>query len=168
MNEEKFWEIIKGGEIEIIRSGLSCLNEGEILAFHHLLTKMISKACNFPLLAANFTIESYVSDDGFREFRAWLISQGEDRFYRAIKDPESITEWLDKDEIDEIDGEPMLWVAEEVYTDICGNDDFYEKVVIVSDPEIEQDWPDDKNAYRNKWPKLVDKYWNAERINEMH
>ena len=86
MNEEKFWKMVSLADkvgIEAVELELTNLGTEEILSFYHLLTKMIAKACSFPLLAANFTIQSYVSDDGFREFRAWLISQGEDRFYRG-------------------------------------------------------------------------------------
>jgi hypothetical protein len=174
MQESDFWRIVddasrEGDPYEGIKSRLCDLSRQEILSFHHIFTKALAAACSFPLLAANFAIASYVSDDGFREFRAWLISQGSDKFGRALIDPESIADWLDKDCVDGIDGAPMLAVAQDAYIETYGDDDdFLQRATFEPDPRIVQDWPENKAEYRRKWPKLVAKYWNAERIREMH
>ena len=131
--------------------------------------KEIVSACSFPLLAANFVIESYVSDDGFRSFRAWLVSQGRNRFRGAVNDPESISEWLDKSSVDEIDGEPMLAVARDAYIEAGGNEqEFFQRTGSWSDPEMIHEWPESKDEFRKRFPKLVDCYWNDVRIREMH
>lgn len=172
MNEKKFWEIIERSldseePYESIFSQLSEINREDILSFHYILTQKLAEACVFPVLAANFVISSYVSDDGFKEFRAWLIGQGMLKFNKAIVDPETITDWLDKDDVDKIEGEQMLSVAQDVYEEVY-EDDFLDKVKFEREPELVQEWPDNKAEYRNKWPRLVDKFWNQERIREMH
>jgi len=127
----------------------------------------VADACTFPVLAANFVIESFVSDDGFKNFRAWFVSNGLERFTNAIKNPESIADWLQKEDVDEIDGESMLEVAQDVYEELF-EDDFLDRITFIPDPKMKQDWPDSKSEYRKKWPRLVDKFWNQERIREMH
>lgn len=172
MNEEKFWEYIDEGQVEgelysYLFTTLNQLDQKEILEFHTSLTVQLAKACTFPLLAANFTIESYVSDDGFKSFRAWLISQGSAKYKAAIDDPETIADWLDKDSVDEIDGDDLLSVVQDVYEEKYG-DDFLDLAVSEPEPDIDMDWPDNKREYRAKWPKLVDKFWDDDRIREMH
>ena len=171
MDDETFWRIIEdsmGSGSEAIKAKLCSLSRDDILEFHHTLTRMVAAACTFPLLAANFAIESYVSDEGFREFRAWLVSQGRGKYYSALKDPESIADWLEKDAVDEIDGAAMLLSAEDAYTEKYGDMKVFETAASEPDPDIIQDWPDDKKEYRKRWPKLVDKFWDADRINDMH
>ncbi len=172
MDENQFWKIIESS-VETNRpyrhlsEELGKLSREDILLFHYIFTKKLSEACTFPLLAANFVISSYVSDDGFKEFRSWLVGQGRNRFENAVANPETITDWLDKKDIDEIDGNTLLSVAHDVYEELY-EDDFLDKVKFEREPELVQDWPSSKADYRNKWRRLVDKFWNQERIREMH
>ena len=168
-----FWSIIDNSRhfadpYDGIKSALCDLTREEILSFDHILSENIAEACTFPLLAANFAIASYVSDESFREFRAWLISRGFEKFTKALVDIESIAEWLSKEAVDGIGGASMLAVAQDAYVEKYGDDDFLERVKFVPDPVIIQDWPEDKTEYRRRWPKLVDKFWNAKRIHELH
>lgn len=174
MQEQDFWSIIADAlqEDDIydhIKLVLSSMSRDEIVSFQNILSRKISAACTFPLLAANFVIASYVSDDGFRDFRAWLVSQGAEKFNKAVIDPESIADWLDKSVVNEIDGGPMMSVAHDAYGQAYGDeDDFFQKVSFEPDPKMVQKWPKNKTDYRSKYPQLVEKYWNDERIREMH
>ena len=174
MHEQEFWNIIENAlqeedlyeHIKLVLGSMSC---GEIVSFQSILNKKVAAACTFSLLEANFVIASYVSDDGFRDFRAWLVSQGAEKFGKALIDPESIVDWLDKSVVDEIDGGPMLSVAQDAYGEAYGDEDeFFQKVNFEPDPKVVQEWPKSKAEYQCKYPKLVEKYWNDERIREMH
>src|SRR5262245_43894761 len=72
---------------------LKALAPGEIIGFQNTLQRKLRDAYTFPVLAANFIIQSYTSDDVFEDFRAWLVSQGQERFESAVSDPESICGW---------------------------------------------------------------------------
>ena len=63
----------------------------------------------------------------------------------------------------------MLTVSQIAYAEVCGSEDeFLQKSIIVPDPTIVQEWPKSKRDYHDKFPKLVEKFWNQERIREMH
>ena len=173
MEDRHFWKIIDrslaADQGERIRDILSGMPPKELLAFDGILNRQMAAACTFPLLAANFVIESYVSDDGFRAFRAWLVSQGQDRFLKAVLNPESIADWLDREDVDAINGGLKLTAAQQAWTEMHGKEqEFLRLASFEPDPEIEQEWPRNKAEFRRKFPKLVDKFWNQERIREMH
>src|SRR5687768_2366359 len=120
MNEQQFWNIIdlhlsNDESYENFKDNLCQLGKDEIISFKRILMEKLVQSYTFPLLAANFIISSYVSDDGFKEFRAWLISKGESKFLNAVRDPETIASWLKKDDANELDGEFMLVVTDKAY-----------------------------------------------------
>jgi len=142
----------------------------EIVCFKNILLGKLFEAYTFPLLAANLVISSYVSDDGFESFRGWLISRGSNKFLNAINDPETIADWLDESDVNDVDtGEDFLCIADEAYIQVGGNDeDFYKKLTFPSEPEISMCWPENKLGYQKQYPKLVAKFWNQEQIEDLH
>lgn len=174
MNDSQFWKYIDqalGSDnfVDNLKRMLCDLGADEVISFKNILLQKLVDAYVFPLLAANFVISSYVSDDGFKAFRAWLVSKGKSTFEKAINNPESIADWLGKDEVDEIDGEEFLFLADEAYAELGGDeDDFYKKVHFPSDPDISMTWPDNKAEYQRQYPKLVAKFWNQQRIQDLH
>ncbi len=174
MNESKFWMYINqscesGNSNEFLKEMLYGKSPEEIVSFKNILLQKLVDSYVFPLLTANFVISSYVSDDGFKEFRAWLISKGKSKFLKAIDDPETIADWLEKNEVDEIDGEDFLYLADEIYAELVGDEKaFYQKLSFTPDPDISMEWPESKAAYERRFPRLVAKYWNQQRIEEMH
>src|SRR5688572_17566457 len=112
MSREEFWRLVEASRKQVdqygwLRKQLRRLSKEAITGFQVNLRGLMIEACSFPLLAANFVIQSYVSDDVFEDFRAWLVSQGKRRFKAAISNPETIAGWLRREEVDEIDGEPL-------------------------------------------------------------
>ena len=173
MTEGVFWEMIekacsRGKTVANLRAALRTLDPQEIISFNDILSRKVADAGTFPVLAACFVIESYASDDSFRGFRAWLVSHGHDRYAAAINDPESIADWLERDDAENIDGEPMLLVAQNSYQAHGSDEEFYDQITNVLDPDIQQDWPETKSEYRQRFPRLVDKFWNQQRISELH
>lgn len=174
MNEQQFWNLIdlhlnSSESYEDLKKNLCQFGKDEIISFKRILMEKLVQSCSFPLLAANFVISSYVSDDGFKEFRAWLISKGESKFLDAVRNPETIAKWLKKDDVDEIDGGALLIVADDAYEEAGGDlNDFMEKVGRYPDPKINMDWPENKAEYENRYPILVKHFWNQGRIREFH
>lgn len=174
MNESQFWKYIdqaSDGEniVDDLKKLLCDLGSEEIISFKNILLQKLVDAYVFPLLAANFVISSYVSDDGFKAFRAWLVSKGQSNFQQAIGNPEIIADWLEQEEVDEIESEEFLFLADEAYAELGGDEnEFYQKVDFPSDPDISMTWPENKAEYQHQYPKLVEKFWNQQRIEEMH
>lgn len=174
MTEEEFWLCIDKASVEEnvyneLKATLCSLRLDEIISFHQIFLHKLSEAYTFPLLAANFVISSYVSDDGFKYFRAWLLSNGSLKFFNALKNPETISDWLDKNEVDGIEGEEVLSIAEDVYADLGGDIEvFYNALVYPSDRELDMEWPEDKDKFYQKYPRLVEKFWDQQRIESLH
>lgn len=173
MTEDRFWKMIEdahdsGDAIAYLSATLMASSRHEIISFNDILSQKIADAATFPILAGNFVIMSYVSDDTFRDFRAWLVYQGRGRYAAAIKDPETIADWLEYDEVDDIDGESMLMLAHKSYHAHGSDKEFHDQILYVPDPKMDVTWPENKTEYRERFPRLVDKYWNQERIKELH
>lgn len=141
----------------------------QLVAFENTLREILASACIFPLLEASFIIAGYVSDDGFYTFRAWLVSQGVDRFSKAMADPDSIADWLGEDDFDHADGDELLSASYNLFIDGKGDSDaFFRRIVSHPDPLMQQDWPSTKVDFRSKYPKLTARFWNDERVRELH
>lgn len=173
MKDDRFWKLIAEARQEddflvALTAKLKDLPADEIVGFQNTLQRKLVDACTFPLLAANFIIQSYVSDDVFEDFRAWLISHGRERFEAAVSDPKSICDWLKRSEVDAIDGASMLLVAQRAYEENGDEGEFAARIVYPREPKLKQDWPENAAGYKKRWPRLVDKFWNLERIRELH
>ncbi len=174
MKESQFWECIDQASAsddfaDSLRNVLHDLDLEEIISFKNIFLKKLVEAYVFPLLAANFVISSYVSDDGFEEFRAWLVSKGKLSFQNAVDSPETIADWLEKEEVDEVEGHKLLNIADEVYAELGGEEEeFYKSVIFPPEPDINMTWPENKSEFQLEYPKLVAKFWNQQKIQELH
>ena len=173
MKDERFWKLIADARQEddfniALTATLEDSPADDIVGFQNTLQRKIVDACAFPLLAANFIIQSYVSDDVFQDFRAWLVSHGRERFEAALADPESICDWFERSEVENIDGGATLLIAQRAYDEYGDEEEFFAQLVYPPEPEFEQDWPENAEGYKKRWPRLVEKFWNLERIRELH
>lgn len=179
MNEQIFWELIDQArkapnsnfetQCVTLTELLTAHTTEDIIAFEHLLRQKIEQASSWPVMAATFVVCSFISDDTYEDFRAWLVGQGKDNFNKAIKDPNTICDFLKPHEARDLGGEYMLFVAANAYLDKLGKDDeeeFYELIEHPDEKEIVQKWPETKDAYRKLFPRLYDTFWNEQRIQE--
>ena len=123
MNEYRFWGIVmearsaaKGNyraQISNLERLLFTLEPSEIEQFDNRFMALMEVAYDYKLWGAAYVINSGCSDDCFDYFRQYLISQGRDRFYATLKDPESCSAWI-KSETQE-DWEGLLYVASKIY-----------------------------------------------------
>jgi Protein of unknown function (DUF4240) len=122
MDDERFWAFIgaardaAGDDVEDRVAGLEqvLLNHppDEVLAFQNKYDEMLARAFRWDLWGAAFLMNGGCSDDGFRYFRDWLISEGEAVYEAALADPDSLAE-VAQDE--EFELESFGYVAAEVY-----------------------------------------------------
>ena len=103
MNKEQFWHIVddvrtsadprdQGAILYALRERLRLLPSKEIMDWHEIFHFYQDVAYRDELLAASGAMGAHCTDDGFMDFRSWLISQGRDVYMAALRDPESLAE----------------------------------------------------------------------------
>lgn len=168
MDQQQFWKIIdssrrkaKGdpdAQIEALINALVALPEEDIIAFDRYFTELWFKAYTWDLWAAAYIIGGGCSDDGFMDFRGWLISKGQKVYEQALVDPESLAKVV-KDEDEECQIEGFQYAAAEAWARKTGND--YEEFPHESsdghpgDP-IGKRWEED--ALPKRFPRLWRKF----------
>lgn len=101
MNKEQFWNIVNEVHsstdprnqkevLTALRDRLRNLPSEEILEWKQIFSFYQDAARRNDLWAAGAAMGAHSSDDGFMDFRSWLISQGHDVYMSALKDPESL------------------------------------------------------------------------------
>jgi len=100
MEISEFWRIIdaarsargndRASRVEALRERLVGLIPAELQSFQSHYDACITKAFRWDLRGAAFIINGGCSDDGFRYFRDWLISEGEEIYQAALADPDSL------------------------------------------------------------------------------
>ena len=72
---------------------LQRLSLAEIIAFECILCELVGEAYRRDLWSVVYTINGGCSDDGFLDFRSWLVMQGRDVLETAFGgNPESLAE----------------------------------------------------------------------------
>lgn len=106
MQRTQFWEIVAAclpahDAIELVQSQqrlhhqLSRLSATEILAFAQTSENLFAMTYSPKLLAAESLIEGGVSDYSHRFFGLYLIANGKQRFWKAIRDADSLVTWAE-------------------------------------------------------------------------
>ncbi|MEO8301058.1 MAG: DUF4240 domain-containing protein, partial [Rhizomicrobium sp.] len=122
MNSDGFWKIIESAKqaagsdtearVDALRSVLGKLTPADLQAFQNHYDQQIQAAYRWDLWAAAYIINGGCSDDGFRYFRDWLISEGRPVFEAALKDPDSLA---DLRRVDPAELESFGYVVVELY-----------------------------------------------------
>lgn len=105
MRDDQFWSIVAAahrhgashddvfdGRVEGLKRELAKLTADEILAFDDAFQVHSERAYTWELWAAAYVLGGGCSDDGFMDFRSWLISMGRETYERALKDPDSLAD----------------------------------------------------------------------------
>lgn len=100
MNEQKFWQLIgavkkeAGANFEsrpgVLQEHLLSLETKEIQSFQQRYEALLLEANSWSLWGAAYLMNGGCSDDGFKYFRDWLISEGEKIFKDAVANPDSL------------------------------------------------------------------------------
>jgi len=116
---ETFWRIVEAaknasnGECEqqarLIAHALTDLDPEEVVAFERILDGLVDEAYRWDLWGAADLINRGCSDDGFTDFRAWLIAQGQEVYQNALRDPDSLADHPAVASLGELD---TLWCQE--------------------------------------------------------
>ncbi|OCN02004.1 hypothetical protein A7X67_04430 [Clostridium sp. W14A] len=101
MNKDTFWEIIDEVNSEVDHNDhkailntterkLMELSPSDIVLWHNIKDVYMDLAYRNDLWAACAATNSHSTDDGFIDFRSWLISRGKEIYMGALNDPDSL------------------------------------------------------------------------------
>ena len=124
MEKQQFWSIIgkssqepsgnRDTQLATLRRELEALTPDEIVGFQRCFDECLAEAYHWDLWGAAYVIGQGCSDDGFQDFRAWLISKGEAVYRKALKDPDTLVESV-ADSDDACQFEEFQYVASQVW-----------------------------------------------------
>jgi hypothetical protein len=122
LDDDRFWSFIAaardaaGDDVDDRVSGLEQVlltqHPDDVTAFQNKYDELLARAYRWDLWGAAYLINGGCSDDGFRYFRDWLISEGEAVFEAALADADSLA---DVAQDGEFELESFGYVAAEVY-----------------------------------------------------
>jgi hypothetical protein len=178
MRTLKFWSIIESTgrgagpdrrrQVRSIQKLLQALDFDELASFANHLDDFLAKAYTFDLMIAAFTVYSYLSDDTFLDFRAWLVLQGRSRFEKAVANPDTVADLVSKREVDDMHCGAFSELPTRVWLDRGGNLKLYaKKIGFMENPIVKQNWPKDRQQFKQRYPVLYKAFWNPGRIKAM-
>ena len=172
MNIDRFWEIIELSrravtpdradgnmerQLQELDALLSNLSPDEIAAFDSQLVAHMKAAYRWDLWAAAYLIADGCSDDGFVDFRGWLISMGRDVFERAIANAESLADVADGPGIEDVFFEGFINVPDQVYERLAGREIPEHKDHSLGEP-AGHPWNSEGDDLQRRFPWLWAKY----------
>ena len=172
MDVEQFWKLIEQThqnsqgaprkQAELLVDELAKLPEADILSYQSILDDMMDQAYIAELWDMAFIIRASgwgCSDDGFMDFRAWLIGQGKDVFEEALSDPESLVDLVGFGQ--ETQWEVLLYVAMYAY-ELSTHKDIKTMPSTRGDkpmPELKGTLAKDEGKILARFPKATAKFW---------
>ena len=90
--------------LEQLTEALRALAPDDLVSFQHWFDDYDARADTWGLWGAAYLIGGGCSDDGFMDFRGWLVSRGEKVFEAAVQDPDSLAKVVKADEECQVEG----------------------------------------------------------------
>jgi hypothetical protein len=175
MDSTTFWGIIRESRADFdpaLRDGnmnrqvkrfqqlLNDLAPLEIAQIQREFDQRMNEAYRWDLWGAAYIINSGCSDDGFTDFRSWLISMGLEVYAAALRDPESLIDVADTDGIEATSFEEFQYVPSQVYENKTGQDMPDTGVSHPREPAGDR-WSEEGNDLSRRLPRLWAKYGDA-------
>ncbi len=168
MDWKPFWKIVGDAyrpdpidHFEALKDRLSDLKWFEVIEFQARFDEAVASANLIDLWGAATLINGGCSDDGFRDFRVWLVGRGRHAYEHALKNPDTLADLLDGDPVD---GFGLDAAALRVYEAKTGMSDFYDRLDRAEKdapppPPEGIDWDfEDEAEMKRRFPKLSHLY----------
>lgn len=162
MTDDQFWAAIETvrasagsdteARVDALGRHLSELTLEEIQDFQRKYDQMVHVANRWDLWGAAYLMNGGCSDDGFRYFCHWLISEGRERFESAIADPDSLAEVPHRDYFEL---ESFAYEALKAYESKGGGELERDFTIELASP-VGEEWSEDDLPER--FPRLAEKY----------
>ncbi len=169
MDKTTFWKLIDAtrresegdldGQVELLRERLQALEPDEIVEFDRIFREYWIRAYTWDLWGAAYLIAGGCSDDGFMDFRGWLISKGEKAYENALVDPESLVKVVKEDD-DDCQYEGFQYVASQAWEEKTGKGmkDFPHVGPEQPREPLGQPWSEEGDDLERRFPKLFEKF----------
>ncbi len=171
MTTEEFWKWIDStknsgpeAQAETLVECLAKLEPAEILAFGHMWDQFHSEAYTWKLWGARYIMNGGCSDDGFMDFRSWLLLQGQSVYEAALKDADTLANVTCEPD----NASCECYPAADAYCAVTGGDDHHEYYVALEaahggkdnvDVPAGEEWDfDDEEEMKYRMPKLHAKF----------
>ncbi len=170
MNAEHFWQIIDSSrsrfdparaegnmeqQLAELRDALLRLPPGEVVDFANHFRSQMNRAYHWDLWGAAYIIAGGCSDDGFEDFRSWLISMGRRVFEDALSNPESLLDVADAPGVEDVFFEAFSHVPAQVHEERTGRELPPYPRAVPTVPSGER-WSEDE--LHQRFPRLWDRY----------
>lgn len=177
MDPDAFWDLIAGAKRECgqdmdaslqwLTERLTALGPQQTQDFHDILHGYKHLSYKYGLwTAATMMCGNGCSDDGFMDFRAWLIAQGKEVYLAALADPDSLA---DVEPYGGCQFESFSYVASEVLNTLTSGDaydsmdpDGFDALILELAKGIQYgegiDYPYEWDELERYLPRLCEKY----------
>lgn len=177
MNRDEFWSLVgetrsgaeslpidrrKAEQNRRYQARLTAMSADELVAFRRAFEERMREAYTWDLWAAAYIIGGGCSDDGFQDFRAWLVAQGRETFEAAARDAETLADYppLVADVWPDFPSYPAFWsIPWQVYHEKTGADDFPALGLPPLGKPSGTRFDDDEDSLRARHPRLFDRFW---------
>src|SRR6476469_6749965 len=169
MEWKQFWRVVEDAyrpsgpdHFEALKDRLRPLKWFEIVAFQAKFDEALAAANTINLEGAAYLINGgEPGDEGFRDFRAWLVGRGRHAYEAALKNPDTLADILDGDPVD---GFGLGAAAVRGYEEKTGMSDFFDRLEreekdLPPPPPEGEDWDfEDEAEMRKRFPRLCHLY----------
>jgi hypothetical protein len=135
MDMTQFWQLIdrtRGGDIkkhaERLTEELAQFPEEEIVEYQRIFDTLVNRAERYDIVEVADFIYGGLGDDGWKDFRAWLIGQGQAVYENMLADPESLVDVVGTLERLNITAELLSYAACRAFERKTGRENFYEYI----------------------------------------
>ncbi|WP_045466108.1 DUF4240 domain-containing protein [Sporocytophaga myxococcoides] len=168
MDIVKFWDIIEQSkkntnediylQLDNLREELQHLNKDEIVKAQEIFLDLMDQAYKWDLWAAAYTIQGGCSDDGFIDFRAWLIGRGKEIYYAALENSDSLS-LMSQEALKESEaGEEYNYLFAEAYEELTDEEMPEIARTFKTNPDGKE-WDEENiNEFRRINPNLFEKF----------
>ncbi len=179
INKDTFWTLIaqakehRGGPNEWLMEQLVGMGPEQARNFDDIASAYMALADQYGLWSAASVMDrNGCSDDGFIDFRAWLIGQGREVYMAALKDPDSLA---DAPDYTDCRYDSLPCIGGHAYEELTGQDvyqDFDPEQYRTLKEELKKDivygdgigYPYDQKDIPKYVPRLCAKYMTAEEV----
>lgn len=130
MLKTEFWKIIdesrkeagdQGEEhVDTLKAALDELEPNDLVSFQHWFDEYYQSADTWGVWGAAYVIGGGCSDDGFLDFKGWLVTRGEKVLAAAVADPDSLAKVVKADEETQVEG--FQYAAQWIWAEKTGKD----------------------------------------------
>jgi hypothetical protein len=143
-------------QAELLVKELIEMSVQDIMDYDKIYKKLADKAYTADLWAAAAIIYPWgCSEDGFMDFRAWLIAQGQAAYERVLEYPEALADIVDVGIETQV--EKLSFVSFEAYKSKTGQEEMPSNANYVV-PELKGKLPPDRAQSKARHPRLAAKF----------